>query len=225
MNRYRVWTIKNSLKAKDLIQSVANYDITNNSSPLTHCSLNISEKEPVSISPVKNYLQEKTTTSSGRNVMSDSSIVLAQQISDLTINDDVIRFLIPVGTILVYPDRKDHLYKVSTLGRDLNRSKVKYLQWGSNYDEWVCSKSIWAYSQLTELLSTVKKILKDLSACIDELAQSATLGSRLPGLSGNPSELPDLKTICSQNIPTIRNISVNFRVRLSGITSIIEDCI
>ena len=82
------------------------------------------------------------------------------------------------------------------------------------------------FSQFTQFLSTVKKIPKDLSARIDELVQSATLGSGSSGPSDNPSELPDLKTICSKNNPTIRYTPVKFRMQWSGIfTSIIEDCI
>ena len=216
--------MKYNLRAKDLVQSEANHD--NNSCPPTQCSLNIIEKVPVSMSPVKRYSQEQTTSSSVGNVMSDTSTGLTQQISELTINDYISRFLIPVGTILFYPDRKDNLYKVSILEHNLVRSKVRYLHWGPNYDECVCSKSIWAYSQFTQLLSTVKKIPKDLSARIDELVQSATSGSGPSGPSDNPSKLPDLKTICSKNIPTIRFIAVKFRMPWSGIvTSIIEDFI
>ena len=178
------------------------------------------------MSPVKIYSQEQTTNSSVENVMLDTSTGLTQQISELTINDDISRFLIPVGTIFFYPDSKDNLYKVSILEHYLVRSKVRYLHWGPNYDEWVCSKSIWAYSQFTRLWSTVKKIPKDLSARIDELVQSATLGSGPSGPSDNPSKLPDLKTICGKNIPTIRYIPVKFRMPWSGIiTSIIEDCL
>ena len=158
--------------------------------------------------------------------MSDTSTGLEQQISELTINDDICRFLIPVGTIFFYPDRKDNLYKASILEQNLVRSKVRYLQLGPNCDEWVCSKSIWAYSQFTQFLSTVKKIPRDLSALIDELVQSATQGSGSSGPSDNPSKLPDLKTFCSKNIPTIRDIPVKFRMPWSRIiTSIIEDCI
>ena len=158
------------------------------------------------MSPVNSYSQEQTTSSSVENVMLDTSTGLTQQISELTINHDISRFLIPVGTILFHPDIKDNLYKVSILEHDLVRSKVRYLHWGPNYDEWVCLKSIWAYSQFTQLLSTVKKIPKDLSARIDELVQSATLGSGPSGPSDNPSKLPDLKAICSKNFPTIRYI-------------------
>ena len=216
--------MKYNLRAKDLVQSDANHD--NNSSPPTQCSLNIIEKVPVSKSPVKSYSQEQTTSSSVENVMSDTSTVLTQQINELTINDAISRFLIPVGTILFYPDRNDNLYKVSILENDLVKSKVRYLHWGPNYDEWVRSKSIWAYSQFTQLLSTVKKIPKDLSARIEELVQSATLGSCPSGPSDNPIKVSDLKTICSKNISTIRYIPVKFRITWSGIiTSIIEDCI
>ena len=178
------------------------------------------------MSPVKSYSQEQTTSGSVENVMSDTSTRLTQQISQLPKNDDISRFPIPNGTILFYPGRKYNLYKVSILEHDLVSSKVKYLQWGPNYNEWVCSKSIWAYSQFTQLLSTVKKIPKDLSARIDELVRSATLGSGSSGPSDNPSKLPDLKTICSKNIPTIRYMPVKFRIPWYGIiTSIIEDCI
>ena len=106
------------------------------------------------------------------------------------------------------------------------RSKVRYLQWGSIYDEWMCSKSFWAYSQFTQLFSILKKIPKDLSTHIDELLQSATQGSGSSGPSDNPFELPDFETICSKHIPTIRYIPVPFRISWSGIiTSVIEDCI
>ena len=210
LNRYRVLTMKYNLRAKDLVQSEENHD--NNSSPPTQCSLKIIEKMPVSMSSNKSYSQEQTTSSSVENVMSDNLTGLTQQISELTINDDISRFLIPVGTILFYPDRKDNLYKVSILEHDLVKSKVRHLHWGPKYDEWVCSKSIWAYSQFTQLLSTVKKIPKEISARIDEFVQSATLGSGPSGPSDNPSQLQDLKTICSKNIPTIRYIPVKFRM-------------
>ena len=178
------------------------------------------------MSPVKIYSHEQTTSSSVKNVMSDTSTGLTQQISELAINDDISRFLIPVGTILFYPDRKNNLYKVSILEHDLVGSKVRFLQWGPNYDEWVCSKSIWAYSQFTKFLPTVIKIPKDLSARIDELIQSATMGIGSSGPSDNSSELSDLKTFCSKNIPTIRYIPKKFIMPWSGIiTSIIEDCI
>ena len=72
--------------------------------------------------------------------MLDSSTGLLQQISELTINDDISRFLIPIGTILFYPTRKDNLYEVSILEHHLVRAKVRYLQWASNYDEW-CARN------------------------------------------------------------------------------------
>ena len=62
-----------------------------------------------------------------------------------------------------------------------------------------------------------EKIPKDLSARIDELVQSATLGNGSPGSSDNASELLDLKTICSKIISTIRYIPVMFRMQWSGI--------
>ena len=131
--------MKYNLRAKDLVQSEANHD--NNSCPPTQCSLNINEKVPVSLSPAKSYSQEQTISSLVENVMSDTSTGLTQQIIELTINDDISR----------YPDRKDNLYEVSILEHDLVKSKVRYLRWGPNYDEWVYSNSIWAYSQFTQL--------------------------------------------------------------------------
>ena len=106
--------------------------------------------------------------------MSDSSTGLTKQLSELTINDDISRFLIAVRTIPFYPDIKGNQYKVSILGHNLVRSKVSYLQWGPNYKEWVSSKSFWEYSRFTQLLATVKNMPKYLFACIDDLVQSAT---------------------------------------------------
>ena len=94
--------MKYNLRAKDLVQSEANHD--NNSCPPTQCSLNIIEKVLVSMSPVKSYSPEQTTSSSVEYFMSNTSIALTQQISELPINNDISRFLIPVGAILFYPD-------------------------------------------------------------------------------------------------------------------------
>ena len=106
------------------------------------------------------------------------------------------------------------------------RSKVRYLQSGSNYDERLCFKSVWAYSQLIQFLSTVKKIPKDLSARIDDLVQSATLGTDSTGHKHNANDLPDFKINCSKNIPTLRYITLKFRMQWSEIIAlIIEDCI
>ena len=127
LNRYRVLTMKYSLKAKGLVQSEANHDIINISPPLLNV-LWISMKKCQFLSlpsTVKSYSQEQTTSSSVINVMSDTSTVLTQQISELKINDDISRFLIPNGTILFNPDRKDNLYKVTILEHDLVRSKVR----------------------------------------------------------------------------------------------------
>ena len=150
------------------------------------------------MSPVKSYSQEQTTSSSVENIMLDTSTGLTQQILRTDNKRRHISFPDSIWNYFFYPDRKGNLYKVSILEHVLVRSKVRYLHWGPNYDEWLCSKSIWAYSQFTRLLSTVQNIPKDLSARVDELVQSATLGSGPSGPSNNPSKFPDLKTICSK---------------------------
>ena len=78
--------------------------------------------------------------------------------------------------------------KVSNLERDLISSKVRYLQWGSDYDERVGSMLIRADSQFTQILSILRRITKDLSVRIEGLVQSATLGIDSPVSCSNPSE-------------------------------------
>ena len=89
----------------------------------------------------------------------------------------------------------------------------------------VCSKSIWAYSQFTPLLSKVKTIPRDLATRIDQIVQS-TSSPNLAATDINLNELPDLETMSSKHIPTLRFIPVKFRVRWSELlTSDIDDCI
>ena len=107
--------------------------------------------------------------------LSNSSTGLTLQMSELTIIDDMSIFLIPDGTIQFYPNNKHNLYKISVLEQNLVKSKMRILQWGSIYNEWVCSISIWANLQFTSLLSTVKKIPNNLSAQIGQLVQSVKL--------------------------------------------------
>ena len=187
--------------------------------------MNISDKVPVFISPLKSYSEEQNTSSSGRNVMSDSSIGLKQQTSELTTKDDISRFLIPDGTILFHSDRKDKLYKApswSTTSSGPRRSNFRGVQTEMSG----CARN--QFGRIHNLLNSCQreKIPKNLSARIDELVQSATLVSGSPGSSDNSRELLDLKTICSKIISTIRYIPVKFRMQWSGIiTSTMEDCI
>ena len=103
LNDYRVLTIEYNLKynltAKDLV--------------------------PVFISPVKSYSLDQTTSSSGRKVMSDSLNGLTQQKSQLTINNDLSRFLILVGI----PTEKIPTVKLPT-------KKITYIKsqfWSTNW--------------------------------------------------------------------------------------------
>ena len=71
----------------------------------------------------------------------------------------------------------------------------------------------------------MKKIPRDLAKRIDEIAQSAS-SPNLATTDINLNELPDLKTISSKQIPTLRFIPVKFRVRWSELlTSVIDTCI
>ena len=103
--------------------------------------------------------------------------------------------------------------------------QIRYDQWVPNFDEMVCSKSIWAYSQFTPLLYKVNKIPRDLAKRIDEIVQSAS-SPNLAATDINLNELPDLETISKKHIPTLRFIPVKFRVRWSELlTSVIDACI
>ena len=150
---------------------------------------------------------------------------LTQQMNNLIIDDNASRFQVPPKTTIFYPDKKDKLYQISVIEHHLGKTKIRYDQWGPNFDEMVCSKSIWAYSQFTPLLSKVKKIPRDLAKRIDEIVQSAS-SPNLATTDINLNELPDLETISSKHIPTLRFIPVKFRVRWSELlTSVIDACI
>ena len=111
-------------------------------------------------------------------------------------------------------------------------TQIQYVDWGSNFNEWVCCRSIRAYSQFSSQLSTSKKIPHDIAARLDELV-SATNSEEMAesNTSQNTASfdlnaLPDLETICKKKIPTLRFIPVKFRLRWSELlTPIIEGCV
>ena len=164
----------------------------------------------------------ETKTSSG----------LTQQMQNLTIDDFDLRFRVSAHTTLFYADKKGNLYKVVVLDHQSNKTQIRYVDWGPNFDEWVCCRSIWAYSQFTSQLSTSKTIPHDIAARIDELV-SATNSEEMAEINTsqntanfNLNALPDLETICKEKIPTLRLIPVKFRLRWSELlTPIIEGCV
>ena len=164
----------------------------------------------------------ETNTSSG----------LTQQIQNLTIDDFDLRFQVFANTTLFYPDKKDDLYKVVALDHQSNKTQIRYVDWGPNFDEWVCCTSIWAYSQFSSQLSTCKKIPHDIAARIDEVV-SATNSEEMAESSTSQNTanfdlnaLPDLETICKKNISTLRFIPVKLRLRWSELLPpIIEGCV
>ena len=136
----------------------------------------------------------ETNTSSG----------LTQQMQNLTIDDFDLRFRVSAHTTLFLPDKKDNFCKVVVLDHQSNKTQIRYVDWGPNFDEWVCCRSIWAYSQFSSQLSTSKKISQDIAACIDKLV-SATNSEELAecNTSQNTANfdlnaLPDLETICKK---------------------------
>ena len=137
---------------------------------------------------------------------------LTQQKNNLIIDDTASRFQVPPKTTLFYPDKQDKLYQISVIEHHLQKTKITYDQWGANFDEMVCSKSIWAYSQFKPILSKVKKIPRDLAKRIDEILQSAC-SPNLAATDINLNELPDLETISSKHISTLKIIPVKFRVK------------
>ena len=126
---------------------------------------------------------------------------LTQQMQNLTIDNFDLRFRVSAHTTLFYPYKKDNLFKVCVLDHQSNKTQIRYVDWGPNFDEWVCCRSIWAYSQFSSQLSTIKKIPRDIAARIDKLV-SATNSEEMEesNTSQNTANsdlnaLPDLKTI------------------------------
>ena len=145
--------------------------------------------------------------------------------NNVIIDDTASRFQVPLNTTHFYPDKKDKLYQISVIEHHLGKTKIRYDKWGTNFDEMVCSKSIWAYSQFTPLLSKVKKIPRDLAKRIDEIVQSAS-SPNVVAADKNLNDHPDLDTISSKNIPALSFIPVMFWVRSSELlTSVIDACI
>ena len=168
---------------------------------------------------------DETTELSQGAKQCNSSSGLTQQMNNLIIDDTASRIQVPPKTTLVYPDKKDKLYQISVIEHHLGKTKIRYNQWEPNFDEMVCSKSLWAYSQFTPLLSKVKKIPRHLATRIDEIVQSAS-SPNLAATDINLNELPDLEDISSKHIPTLRFIPVKFRVRWSELLiSVIDACI
>ena len=107
-------------------------------------------------------------------------------------------------TTLFCPDEKENLYKVVELDHQSNKMQIRYVDWGPNYDEWVCCRSVWVYSQFSSQLSTSNKIPHDIAALIDEL-----------------NVLSNCETICKKK--TLRFIPIKFRLRWPELlTAIIE---
>ena len=137
---------------------------------------------------------------------------LTQSMSSLKVDDSDPRFQVSVDTVLFYYDKNDKLFKKTVKSHKNNKTKINYTSWDNIFDEWVCSRSIWAYAQLISLLSnTKKKITRDIAARIDEIvltgktetSSNSTEGS-LGASNMNPIEQRDLETICKTQIPTLR---------------------
>ena len=134
-------------------------------------------------------------------------------------------FQVPPKTGLFYPVKKDRRYQISVIEHHLEKTKIRFDQWGPYFDQMVCSKSIWAYSHFTPLQSKVRKIPRVLATWIDEIVHSG-VSENLSAPIINLNELPDHETISSKHIPTLRFIPVKFQVRWSDLlTSVIDACI
>ena len=143
-------------------------------------------------------VQSKECTTADNSSIDENSVL-----SDtLTVDDSDPRFQIPADTVLLYPNRKDRLFKITVKSHKNNRNKISYSSWGPQLDEWVCARSIWAYAQFSSLLSNTRKIPRDIAARIDEMDLTGEIKTSLrstevsPDASNiNPIGLPDLETI------------------------------
>ena len=142
----------------------------------------------------------------------------------------VFEFLLiqPSSTLI----KKDNLYKVVEIDRQSNKAQIRYEDWGPTFDEWVCCRSIWPYSQFSSHLSPSNRIPDDIAARIDELV-SATNGEEIDqsNISQNTANLnlnvlPDFETYCKKKLLTFRFVPCKFQQRWSQLlTPIIEGCV
>ena len=135
-----------------------------------------------------------------------------------SINDDNASHLqVPPKNNPFLPRQKNKLYQISVIEHHLRKTKIRYDQWGPNFDEMACSKSKWVYSHFAPLFSKVKKKARNLEKRRDEILQSRPAAAVI-----NLNELPDLETFNSRHIPSIKFIPVKFRLRWSELlTSVI----
>ena len=147
---------------------------------------------------------------------------LTQSMSNLTVDNSDPRFQVSV----------DILFQINVTGHKNNKTKISYSSLGPQFDEWVCSRSVWAYAQSSSFLSNTRKIPRDIAARFDKIVLTGETETSLgspevsPGASNiNPIGLPDLETICKKQIPTLRYIPVKFRFSWPDVlTKIIEGC-
>ena len=66
--------------------------------------------------------------------------VLTQLEQILVIDDFVLRFRVSTQTTLFYTDKKDNICEIIVLDHQSNKTQIRYVDWGPNFDEWVCSR-------------------------------------------------------------------------------------
>ena len=152
--------------------------------------------------------------------------------SSLTVDDSDPHFQVPVDTVLFSHNKIDKLFKKTVKSHKNSKTKINYTSWDNIFDEWVSSRSMWAYAQFISLLSNTKKIPRDIAARIDEIVMTGkteTSSNNTEGSLGasnkNPIEQPDLETICKKQIQTLRYIPIKFRLSWSDVfTRTTEEC-
>ena len=157
---------------------------------------------------------------------------LTQKMQNFNIDDFYLRYRVSTNTALFYPDKKDNISRLVVLENQVNKTQIRYKNWGPNFEEYVCCRSIWDYYQFSRQLSTSKKVPHDKAARIDELV-SATNSKKINKMKTSQNAayldlnaLPDLETVGKKQIPTARFILVTFRLRWSELlTLIIEGCV
>ena len=173
----------------------------------------------------------ETDVCSESEVNPNPSSGLTQQMSNLTIEN---KFHISPGSILFIVDTAEKLYKTQVLEHLLEETKVRYIGWGTDYDSWINSKSIWSYWCFKKPLNKLKRIFKELSDKVDDLlinAESALyVDEALTGLNSESSrtdgKLPDIKTLLHTKVLAIRCVPINVRYKSSELFSdVITDCI
>ena len=141
----------------------------------------------------------------------------------LIIDDTASRFHVPPDQRFSTPTKKINCTRYLLLNIISEKPKLEMTNRDRTSMRW-CVPNPYRPTRNLSFYSLVKKIPRELAKRIDEIVQSAS-SANLAATDINLNELPDLETISSKHIPTLRFIPAKFRVRWSEVlASNIDAC-